>query len=233
MLVGMQLYDLWFHCLWWIQRRETRSAVTRRGSQVGRLNLTLWYLYKITQVTHLSQTPPYTLSKGGAIQTMCCSVSNFNIFNTHVGLLSHHTVIIIRLGTLLPGPPGWEYTRMKSILIKILTLLEYNCVLGSPDSKVKRMIISPTCQSLQKCISDLYMFPWICCCSVTQLFPTPQTAAHQASLSLTMSQSLLKFMSIESMMPSNHLILCRPLLFLPSIFPTIRVFSSESVLHIR
>ena len=137
MLVGMQLYDLWFHCLWWIQRRETRSAVTRRGSQVGRLNLTLWYLYKITQVTHLSQTPPYTLSKGGAIQTMCCSVSNFNIFNTHVGLLSHHTVIIIRLGTLLPGPPGWEYTRMKSILIKILTLLEYNCVLGSPTQKSK------------------------------------------------------------------------------------------------
>ena len=137
---------------------------------------------------------------------MCCSVSNFNIFNTHVGLLSHHTVIIIRLGTLLPGPPGWEYTRMKSILIKILTLPEYNCILGSPDSKVKRMIISPTCQSLQKCISDLYMFPWICCCSVTQLFLTPQTAARQASLSLTMSQSLLSFMSIESMMPSNHLV---------------------------
>ena len=57
---------------------------------------------------------------------------------------------------------------------------------------------------------------------------TPWTAAHQASLSITNSQSLLKLMSIESVMPSNHLILCRPLLLLPSIFPSIRVFSNES-----
>ena len=57
-------------------------------------------------------------------------------------------------------------------------------------------------------------------------------AAHQASLSLTNSQSLLKVMSIESVMPSNHLILCHPLLLLPSIFPSIRVFSNESVLRI-
>ena len=66
-----------------------------------------------------------------------------------------------------------------------------------------------------------------------RLFVTPWTAAHQASLSITNSLSLLKFMSIESMMPSNHLILCRPLLLLPSTFPSIRVFSNESVLHIR
>ena len=59
------------------------------------------------------------------------------------------------------------------------------------------------------------------------------TAAHQASLSITNSQSLLKLMSIELVMPSNHLILCRPLLFPPSIFPRIRVFSDESALHIR
>ena len=64
-------------------------------------------------------------------------------------------------------------------------------------------------------------------------FVTPWTAARQASLSFTISQSLLKLMSIESMMPSNHLILCRPLLFLPSIFPSIRVFSNESTLHIK
>ena len=62
---------------------------------------------------------------------------------------------------------------------------------------------------------------------------TPWTAAHQASLSITNSWSLLKLMSIESVMPSNHLILCRPLLLLPSVFPSIRVFSNESVLHIR
>ena len=62
---------------------------------------------------------------------------------------------------------------------------------------------------------------------------TPCTAAHQASLSITNSWSLLKLMSIESVIPSNHLIPCRPLLLLPSIFPNIRVFSNESVLHIR
>ena len=62
---------------------------------------------------------------------------------------------------------------------------------------------------------------------------TPWTAAHQASLSLTISQSLPKFMSIESVMPSNHLILCCPLLLLPSIFPSTTVFSNESALHIR
>ena len=62
---------------------------------------------------------------------------------------------------------------------------------------------------------------------------TPRTAAHQASLSITNSQSLPKLMSIEMVMPSNHLILCRPLLLLPSIFPSIRVFSGELVLHIR
>ena len=66
-----------------------------------------------------------------------------------------------------------------------------------------------------------------------RLFATPWTVAHQASLSITNSRGLLKLMSIESVMPSNHLILCHPLLLLPSIFPSIRVFSKESVLHIR
>ena len=65
------------------------------------------------------------------------------------------------------------------------------------------------------------------------LFASPWTAAHQASLSITNSWSLLKLMSIESVTPSNHLILCRPLLLPPSIFSSIRVFYSESVLHIR
>ena len=65
------------------------------------------------------------------------------------------------------------------------------------------------------------------------LFATPWTAAHQASLSVTNSWSPPKPMSIESLMPSNHLILCHPLLLLPSIFPSIRVFSNESALHIR
>ena len=65
------------------------------------------------------------------------------------------------------------------------------------------------------------------------LFATPWTTAHQVSLSISNSQSLLKLMSIESVMPSNHLILCCPLLLPPSVFPSIRVFSKKSVLHIR
>ena len=69
--------------------------------------------------------------------------------------------------------------------------------------------------------------------SCVRLFVTPRTAAHQASPSITNSQSLLKLTSIESMMPSNHLILCHPLLFQPSTFPSNRVFSNESVLCIR
>ena len=70
----------------------------------------------------------------------------------------------------------------------------------------------------------------LCC---VWLFATPWTAARQASLSITNSRSLLKLMSIESVMPSNHLILCHPLLLPRSIFPSIRVFSNESVLLIR
>jgi len=80
--------------------------------------------------------------------------------------------------------------------------------------------------------------PHMCICSIqslshVRLFVTPWTAARQASLSITNSRSLPRLTSIESVMPSNHLILCYPLLLLPSIFPSIRVFSNESVLHIR
>jgi len=69
--------------------------------------------------------------------------------------------------------------------------------------------------------------------SHVRLSVTPWTVALQSSLSISNSQSLLKLMSIESVMPSNHVILCHPLLLLPSIFPSIRVFSNKSALHIR
>ena len=81
--------------------------------------------------------------------------------------------------------------------------------------------------SAHECFSSVQLL------SCARLFATPRTAACQASLSITNSQSLLKLMSIESVMPSNHLILCHPLLLLPSLFRSIRVFSNESVLHIR
>ena len=79
----------------------------------------------------------------------------------------------------------------------------------------------------------LFQFSSVQSFSRVRLFTAPWTAACQASLSVTNSWSLLTLISTESMMPSNYLILCRPLLLLPSIFPSIKVFSSESVLHIR
>ena len=94
------------------------------------------------------------------------------------------------------------------------------------------------CILLPWCLSILYIFSSAQFSSVqlfscVWLFVTPWTAAHQASLSITNSQSLLKLMPIELVMPSSHFILCHPLLLLPSIFPRIRVFSSKSVFPIR
>ena len=88
---------------------------------------------------------------------------------------------------------------------------------------------------MQCYVMDLVFYIYISVQSLSRvrLFATPWTAAHQASLSITNSQSLPKFMSIELVMSSNHLLLCCPLLLLPSIFPSIRVFSNKSVLHIR
>ena len=82
-------------------------------------------------------------------------------------------------------------------------------------------------------MDDITEFSSVQSLSCVLLFATPWTSACQASLSITNSPSLPKPMSIESVMPSNYLILCHPLLLLPSIFPSIRIFSNESVLHIR
>ena len=82
-------------------------------------------------------------------------------------------------------------------------------------------------------LSDLLQFSSVQSLSRVQLFATPWIAARQASLSITNSQSLLKLMSIESLMPSSYLILCRPLLLLPPIPPSIRVFPKKSALHMR
>ena len=93
-------------------------------------------------------------------------------------------------------------------------------------------------------LEDLFLQGWQFLSNMNPLFllfihsvmsdsATPWTIAHQASLSFTISQSLLKFMSVESVIPSNHLILCHPLLLLPLIFSSIRVFSNESALNIR
>ena len=82
-------------------------------------------------------------------------------------------------------------------------------------------------------VSQTVQFSLVQSLSHVRLFATPWTAAHLASLSITNSRSLLKLMSIELVMPPNHLTLCHPLLLLPSVFPSMRVFSNESVLRIR
>ena len=104
--------------------------------------------------------------------------------------------------------------------------LTLRCILDTYWSQVQLSSATPSRPRLQSTsvIQSLSRVP---------LFVIPWTAAHQASLSFTLSRSLLKLMYIELMMPSNHFILCYPLLPLPSIFPSIRVFSSESALCIR
>ena len=96
----------------------------------------------------------------------------------------------------------------------------------SPDTKLMFF-------SFMLCCCSKIQFSSVQLLSHVQLFATPWTVAHQASMSITNSWSLLKLMSINSVMPSNHLIICHPLFLLPSIFPSIRVFSSGSVLCIR
>ena len=93
-----------------------------------------------------------------------------------------------------------------------------------------KMCLNLSCYQLKQIVINILFVQLL---SYVQLFVIPWTAASQPSLSFTIFSSLLKLMSIESVMPSNHLILCHPLLLMPSIFPSIRVFSNESALHIR
>ena len=107
-----------------------------------------------------------------------------------------------------------------------------NYIADRVSKYVRIVIFSGYCGILERLYKGFNLFISVQLLSRFLLLATPWTAAHQASLSITNSWSLLKLMSIESVMPSNHLILCRPLL-LSSVFPSISVFSDESVLHIR
>ena len=122
---------------------------------------------------------------------------------------------------------------------------EYCSVLSFSSSRGSSWPMDPVCITCISCIDRRILYHWatrsakqhdissIQSLSHLQLLMIPWTATHQASLSIINSWSLLKLMSIELVMPSNHLILCHPLLLLPSVFPGIKVFSSESVLLIR
>ena len=121
--------------------------------------------------------------------------------------------------TLTPFPLAITYLFLVSMSMFLTCLI---CFLGSTSKRINMVFFF-----------DLFQFGSIQSLSHVQLFATPWTAACQASLSITNSQSFLKLMSFESEMPSNHLIFCCPLLLSPSVFSSIRVFSNESALHIR
>ena len=108
----------------------------------------------------------------------------------------------------------------------------YTWILNNDKTSLIKINNSLLCPSPET-ISSPPQFSTVQSLGRVQFFATPRTAARQSSLSITNAWSLLKLMSIEAVMPSNHLFLCRPLLLLPSIFPSIRVFSNESLLHIR
>ena len=144
-----------------------------------------------------------------------------------VGLLEPPTLLFSRPIVSDSLRPPWTAARQASLSLTISQSLPSSCpfyqwchpTISSSDALFFRpQSFPPTLSSVQS-LGRVW------------LFVTSWTAAHQASLSITNSRSLL--MSIESVMPSNHLILCCPLLLLPSVFPSIRVFSNESILHIR
>ena len=128
------------------------------------------------------------------------------------------------------------YQVVEKITVSIFPFIQINVSLKSLDKDWKSKCILNILKEEQVKNNNykwLDQFSSVQSFSHVWLFATPWTAACQASLSFTISQSLLKLLSIESVMPSSHLILCRLLLLLPSIFLSIRVFSNESALHIR
>ena len=129
----------------------------------------------------------------------------------------------------------WYCSNYISILVQSALLRESWVKHGLllDGGKGTLLVIFGTRSSTVSTCAWMPLFSSVQLLSRVRLFATPWTAACQASLSITSSWSLLKLMSIESVMPSNHLILCHPLLLPPSIVPSIRVFSNESVLHIR
>ena len=134
-----------------------------------------------------------------------------------------HSLFSLSTTSILP-PSSHSTSKLKQLVLAMLSLTlsilkqSFSLCTHIEDSAPSTLLLIFSSVQLLSCVC---------------LFATPWTAARQASLSITNSQSLLKLMSIELVMPSNHLILCRPLLLLLSIFPSIRVFSNESTLHMR
>ena len=160
------------------------------------------------------------------------AAGNLGVYLVSSGRLPYHSSLCLALHTLSMCLSMCLISLCLTPIRTLATRLQSNRIIHDDILILKSLITSAKTLFLNK-ISFTGSADSVQFSSVTQLCLTPWTAAHQASLSITNSQSLLKFTSIKSVMPSNHLILCCPLLLLPSIFPSIRVFSNESVLHIR
>ena len=147
--------------------------------------------------------------------------------------LSHVWLLATPWTTAHQAPLSMGFSRQEywsGVPLPSLIVEAYQMAIITINSKMKKSFNSITFSSIWSLEFVVVVVQSLSC---IQLFATPWTAAHQASLSFTISLSLLKLMSIESVIPFNHLILCHPLLLLPSIFPSIRVFSNESALCIR
>ena len=131
-------------------------------------------------------------------------------------------------------PSVWDLYSSQPLLFSDPQIWTRTYITRSPGSQTLGLRPEPHHQPfLQRWIGGLLSIVQVSRSVMSDFFVTPWSAAHQASLYITNSRSLLKLMPIESVMPSNHLILCCPLLLPPLIFPSIRVFSNKSVLHIR
>ena len=158
------------------------------------------------------------------------------LLNYRLRKISHR----MYLKASFPGPlPTIALQETRKLPLCLVQLSDSEALIRGLQSVPKWLIIMQLAKRLQELRIYIHLhlkntfIVAVQSLSHARLFATPWTAAHQASLSFTISQSLLKLMSIELVMPCNHLILCHSLLFLPSIFPSIRVFSSGSALHIR
>ena len=161
-----------------------------------------------------------------AVNLFFCRVAEKTLCYTLVQLLSHVHLFAIPRTVACQAPLSMGFPRKE-----YRSGLPFPSREDLPDPGI--VPVSPALQADSLPLSHLYYLNSVQSLSHVRLFVTLRTAACQASLSITNSQSLLKLMSIKSVMPSNHLILCHPLLLLPSVLPSIRVFSNESVLRIR
>ena len=163
--------------------------------------------------------PPFTCSATSLFALSLSLVFFFFLNNIlHVGYILWFLFSLLTIGCTIQFQSFCVWQKLSVLLPRSFNISEHH-----KDSRTFAWLLSANIRTLSVQFSH----------SVMSNSVTPRTAASQASLSITNFWSLLKFMSIELMMPSNHLILCYPLLLLPSIFPSIRVFSNESVLCIR